>query len=72
MRLATCLEDEGFREKLLCRAPASVAGMFAEKGAVGPVVLEFALISGERFSRSHTQMLNSFSVATCDLSSLQT
>lgn len=57
MRLAKCLEDKGFREKLLCRPAASVRGTFAEKAAVGPVVLEFALISAEHFSRSHQRCL---------------
>lgn len=56
IRLARCLKDEGSREKLLCRLTASVGGTFAEKTAVGPVVLEFALISGEHFSRSHTEI----------------
>lgn len=64
MRLAKCLEDEGFGKKLLYRPPASTGGTFAEEAAVGPVVLEFALISGELFSRSHTEMFNSSSVAT--------
>lgn len=64
MGLAKCLEDEGFRKKLLCRPSASVGGTFAQKAAVGPVVLEFAFISGEHFSRSHTQMFNSSSAAT--------
>lgn len=56
IRLARCLEDEGSREKLLCRPTACVGEMFAEKAAVGPIVLEFALISGEHFSRSHTEI----------------
>lgn len=56
MKLAKCLRDEGFREKLLCRPPAIVAGTFAEAASVGPVVLEFALILREHSSSSHTQM----------------
>lgn len=64
MKLAKCLRDEGFREKLLCRPPAIVAGTFAEAAPLGPVVLDFALISREHSSRSHTQMFNGSPVAT--------